>query len=203
MSDFVVAISVRYTGREFMATEIQRRLFTIDDCYKMVEAGILRSDERVELIRGEIIKMSPIGTRHAAVVDRVNRAFGRLAGDNAIVRVQSTTVLDEFCAPEPDVALLRPRDDFYVHKHPAGPDILLIVEVADSSLEYDTTVKVEIYAILGVREYWVADLQNSRLLVHSDLSGDSYGTIREFHRGDTLAPQLMPDCRLAVDALLP
>src|SRR5262245_15201178 len=183
-----MAVSVRYTGGEFMSAQIQRRLFTIDECYKMVEAGILRPDERVELIRGEIIRMSPIGTRHSAAVDRANRAFQRIAGDNAIVRVQSTTVLDPFCAPEPDVALLRPRDDFYVHKHPAGPDIFLVVDVADSSLEYDTTVKVEIYAILGVLEYWVADLRNNRLLVHSDPSGDAYTTIREFHRGDTIAP---------------
>jgi Uma2 family endonuclease len=186
-----------------MATQIQRRLFTIDDCYKMVEAGILRRDERVELIRGEIIKMSPIGTRHSAAVDRANRAFVQLTGDDAIVRVQSTTVLDPFCAPEPDLALLRPRDDFYAHKHPAGPDIFLIVEVADSSLEYDTTVKAEIYAILGVLEYWIADLRNDRLLVHTDPSGDAYRTIREFHRGDTIAPYLLPDCKISAAMLLP
>jgi len=147
--------------------------------------------------------MSPIGTRHAAAVDRANRSFVRLAGDNAIVRIQSTTVLDEFCAPEPDLALLRPRDDFYVDKHPACPDILLIVEVADASLEYDMTVKAEVYAILGVPEYWVADLQNNRLLAHSDALKDSYRTVREFHREDSLAPQLLTDCRLNVDVLLP
>jgi len=203
MRGFCAAACVRYTCREFMAAEIKRRLFTVDDCYKMVDAGILRHDERVELIRGEIVKMSPIGTLHAAAVDRANRAFARLAGDNAIIRVQSTTVLDEFCAPEPDIALLRPRDDFYVHEHPAGPDILLIVEVADSSLEYDTSVKVEIYAILGVLEYWVADLRNNRLLAYSDPAADSYRTIREFHLGDSLAPHLLPDCRLSVDVLLP
>lgn len=186
-----------------MAAEIQRRLFTINDCYKMVEVGILRPEERVELIHGEIVRMSPIGTRHSAVVDRANRAFVRLAGDNAIVRVQSTAVLDEFCAPEPDLALLRPRDDFYVHKHPAGPDILLIVEVADSSLEYDTSVKAEMYAILGVPEYWVVDLRNNRLLAYSDALKDCYRTVREFHRGETLAPQFLQDCRLAVDVLLP
>jgi Uma2 family endonuclease len=199
----LVAISLRYTGRELMAAKIQKRLFTVDDCYKMVEAGILRPDERIELIHGEIVKMSPIGTRHAAAVDRATRTFVRLAGDNAIVRIQSTTVLDEFCAPEPDVAILRPRDDFYVHKHPAGPDILLIIEVADSSLEYDTSAKAELYAILRVHEYWVADLQNDRLLAYSDAQQDSYCTTREFHRGDTLAPQLLPDCRMSVDVLLP
>jgi Uma2 family endonuclease len=186
-----------------MAAKIEKRLFTIDDCYKMVEAGILRPDERVELIHGEIVKMSPIGTRHAAAVDRANSAFVRLAGDSAIVRIQSTTVLDEFCAPEPDVAILRPRDDFYVHKHPAGPDILLIIEIADSSLEYETSVKLELYAILGVLEYWVADLRHDRVLAYSDPQQDSYRTTREFRRGDSLAPQLLPDCRVNVDVLLP
>jgi Uma2 family endonuclease len=111
--------------------------------------------------------------------------------------------LDEFCAPEPDIALLRPREDFYAHKHPAGADILLIVEIADSSLEYDTSVKVELYSILGVPEYWVADLRNNRLLAYSDPQKDSYLTMREFHRGDVLAPQLLPDCRVSTDILLP
>src|SRR5204863_8799094 len=95
-------------------------------------------------------------------------SLSELQADNAIVRVQSTIVLGPLCAPEPDLAMLRPRTDFYVHKHPAGPDIFLIIEVADSSLEYDMTVKADLYAILGVHQYWVADLQNDRLLSYSD-----------------------------------
>lgn len=188
-----------------MSSELTRRLFTVDECYRMVEAGILRPDERVELIRGEIIKMSPIGPRHGAAVDGANRAFIRLAGDDAIVRVQGTVVLDQLVAPEPDLVLLRPRDDFYVKKNPGGPDILLIVEVADSSLDYDTNVKSALYAILGVAEYWVADLQNDRVLCYSDPVKDTehYQTIREFHQGDILAPQLLPRCTMKADVLLP
>ena len=169
----------------------------------MADAGILRPDERVELIRGELIQMSPIGTRHGAVVDAANRMMVRLAGDNAIVRIQGTVELDELCAPQPDLAILRPREDFYVRKHPASPDIFLIIEVADSSLEYDTTVKKQLYAILGIREYWVADLQNNRLLVYLEPHEDSYKTTREFHRGDTIAPQLLPGCRISVDIFIP
>lgn len=171
----------------------------------MVEAGILRPDERVELIRGEIIKMSPIGPRHGAAVDGATRAFVRLAGDNAIVRVQGTVVLDQLVAPQPDLVLLKPREDFYVKKNPGGTDILLIVEVADSSLDYDTTVKPALYAILGVHEYWVADLQNDRVLCYSDpLKGtEHYQTVREFRQGDVLAPQLLPDCSLRANVLLP
>ena len=186
-----------------MAIEIQKRLFTFDDCLKMVEAGILRSNERVELIRGELVRLSPIGLRHIAAVDRANRLFVRLTGDNTIVRVQSTVVLDPFCAPEPDLAILRPRDDFYVHKHPDGSEIFLIIEVADSSLEYDMTVKADLYAILGVHEYWIVDVQNDRLLSHSDAAQGAYGAKREFRRGDTVTPLLLPDCTIAVNDLLP
>ena len=186
-----------------MSSEMQRKLFTANDCYRMAEAGILLPEDRVELIRGEILKMSPIGPRHGASVDGANRVLVRRAGNNAIVRVQGTVELDPFCAPEPDIVLLRPRADFYVGKNPAGADIILIVEVADSSLEYDTTVKVELYAILGVQEYWVADLRNDRLIAYSQPTEDRYQTIREFHCGDTVAPQLLPECRIKVAVLLP
>ena len=169
----------------------------------MAETGILLPDERVELIRGEILKMSPIGTRHGAAVDRVNRALGRLAGDNAIVRVQGCVVLDDLCAPQPDIVLLKPRDDFYVRANTCSADIILLIEVADSSLEYDTTVKKDLYAILGVHEYWVADLVNHRLLVFHDPHNDSYTAAREFHAGDRIAPQLLQDCQIDVNVLLP
>ena len=188
-----------------MSSNLIRRLFTVEECLRMVDAGILRSDERVELIRGEIIKMSPIGPRHGAAVDGATRAFVRLAGDSAIVRVQGTVVLDQLVAPQPDLVLLRPRDDFYVHKNPGGSDILLAIEIADSSLDYDTTVKVGLYAILGIREYWVADLQNDRVICYSEPveAGDHYKTVRECHKGDVLTPQGLPDCHLPLGVLLP
>ena len=186
-----------------MSDKIQRKLFTADDCYRMSDAGILLPEDRVELIWGEILKMSPIGSRHGASVDGATRVMVRLAGDHAIVRIQGTVELDRFCAPQPDVVLLRSRDDFYVGKNPGGSDILLVIEVADSSLEYDTSVKVELYAILGVQEYWVADLRNNRLIAYSQPVEDGYQTIREFNRGDTVAPQLLPDCEIAGAVLLP
>lgn len=186
-----------------MSSESQRKLFTVNDCYRMSEAGILLPDDRVELIRGEILKMSPIGPRHGASVDGTNRVLVQGAGNKAIVRIQGTVELDQFSAPQPDIVLLRPRDDFYVRKNPGGADIILIIEVADSSLEYDMTVKVELYAILGVQEYWIADLRNNRLMAYSQPTKDRYQTIREFHQGDTIAPQLLPDCPIEVAVLLP
>ena len=186
-----------------MSAPITRKLFTVDDCLRMEKAGILSANDRAELIRGEILLMSPIGPRHGAAVDGANRAMGRLAGDAAIVRVQGAVELDRFAAPQPDIVLLRPKEDLYVGKNPGSPDIFLIVEVADSSLEYDTTVKLELYAILGIPEYWVADLQHNRLLVYCQPAGESYQTVTELHRGDTVAPQLLPVCRIPVDVLLP
>ena len=188
-----------------MSAEFSKKLFTVDDCYRMVEAGILCEDERIELIRGELIQMSPIGTRHMGIVDRLNKALSRLAGDDAIVRIQGTVVLNKFTAPQPDLALLRPREDFYIHKHPDASDIFLIIEVADSSRQYDTKVKSGLYATYGVHELWIADLQNEKVTCYTApvRKRDSYRSVREFHRGDTIAPQLLPDCRLKVDLLLP
>jgi Uma2 family endonuclease len=186
-----------------MASQITRKLFTVDDCYKMSEVGILSPTERVELIGGEIILVSPPGPRHGAAVDRASRAFIKLVRDKAIVRTQGGVVLDRFAAPLPDLALLRPKADEYVAKNPGASDILLLVEVADSSLEFDTTVKLSMYAILGIREYWVADLAEDRLLVYSKPAGDSYQIEKELHRGNTIAPRALPHCRIAVDVFLP
>jgi Uma2 family endonuclease len=181
-----------------MGAKIEKRLFSVDDFYRMADAGIIRPEERLELIHGELITMSPIGLRHSAAVDRLNHAFVRLAGAKAIVRVQGTAALDKWCAPQPDLVLLRPRKDFYEARHPTAAETLLIVEVADSSLEYDTTVKKELYAILNVREYWVVDLRANQLIVHRDPEGDSYNAITTYHAGDAIAPRALRSSRIRV-----
>lgn len=191
-----------YSGREHMS-KIVKRLFSVEDFYRMGEAGIFQPGERVELIRGEIVVMSPIGPRHQAAVDRGNQAWVRLLSGRAIVRPQGPAILDRFAAPQPDFALLRPRADFYSRKHPGSSDIFLIIEVSDSSLEYDSTVKLALYAILQIQEYWIVDLQHDRLLVHLDPQGDGYRTARELHRGESIAPSLLPDCSIEVDTFLP
>jgi Uma2 family endonuclease len=130
----------------------------------------------------------------------LTEAFVRLSQRKAVVRVQGVVVLHKFAAPMPDIVLLRPRGEAYLEKNPDASDIFLI---ADASLELDTTVKLQLYAIMSVPEYWIADLQNNRLLVYSEPVGDSYRNIRELQRGDTLAPSLLPDCEIPVDLLLP
>jgi Uma2 family endonuclease len=194
---------LRYPAGAFMAIEITKRLFTIDECLRMVEAGILSESDRIELIDGELVAMTPIGAPHNAAVDRANRAMVNATGDRAIVRTQGSVGLDEYNAPQPDVVLLRPQEDFYYYQLPGPSDILLIVEVADSSLQYDRKIKGRLYARLGVPEYWIADLQNACLFAYSEPSGESYGVVREFHRGDSIAPLLLPECRFQVDVLLP
>jgi Uma2 family endonuclease len=185
-----------------MPAEISRKLFTIDDCYRMADFGILPPQEPVELIRGEIVKMTPIGPRHGAVVDRTAQTITRLIGDAVIVRAQGTVELDRFSAPQPDIAVLRKRDDFYAGQNPGPADILLIVEVAESSLEYDRTVKAALYAIAGIREYWVADLQNARVLCYTAPEQEAYRVVRELRSGDPIAPQLLPELVLPVEVLL-
>jgi Uma2 family endonuclease len=186
-----------------MSANITRKRFNSDAYLLMAETGILSPTDRVELIDGEILVMSPIGTRHGAAVNAANRTIVKTVGEKALLWVQTTVVLDAFAVPEPDLALLRPRDDFYATKHPGVKDILLIVEVADSSLEYDTTVKLGLYAILGIPEYWIADLRNNRLLVHSQPEGDTYRAVRELHRGQGIAPLALPECELPVAVFLP
>jgi Uma2 family endonuclease len=169
----------------------------------MEETGVLSPAEHVELINGDLILMSPPGPRHGAAVDRTANIMRELSGKDAIVRTQGAVVLDKYAAPLPDIALLKPRDDYYASKNPGPEDILLIVEVSSSSRDYDSSVKLQLYAITGIPEYWIADLENNRLLIHSNPVGDTYQSVVELRRGDTAAPSLVPDCRISVDLLLP
>jgi Uma2 family endonuclease len=186
-----------------MSSNISKRLFNFNECLRMAESGILAPSERVELIGGEILVMSPVGPRHNAAVSATTEAIVERSARRVNVWPQNSVLLHEFAAPLPDIALLRRREDFYAGQLPAPTDILLIIEVADSSLEFDTTVKLALYAIIGIVEYWVADLQNNRLLVYSKPESDTYSALRELHRGDSIAPLLLPDCDIPVDLLLP
>ena len=185
-----------------MPAEITRRLFDVDDYHRMAEAGILSEDDRVELIDGEIVAMTPIGPRHNASVDRATRALVRAVGDRAIVRVQGSVRLDRFREPQPDFVLLRPRDDYYASQLPGAPDILLIIEVAESSLAYDRDVKARIYADSGVPEYWLADLDGRTVWRYSDPREGAYRTRTQAGRGQSITPDLLPDCPIPVDVLV-
>src|SRR5207247_6882193 len=134
-----------------------KRLFTVHDYHRMVDAGILREGDRVELIRGEVIRMSPINPPHNGTIHRANQALGRIVGDRAIVGVQGSIRLDEYDEPQPDLYLLRPKDDFYASGHAGPADILLVIEGADSSLEHYQGIKIHLYAEPGVPEYCLSE----------------------------------------------
>jgi Uma2 family endonuclease len=152
----------------------RRHRITVDEYHRMGEIGVFAPDARVELIEGEIIDMPPIGSKHGSVVDRLTYLLGRAVADHAIVRVQGAVRLSQITEPQPDVILLNPRTDFYWHEQPTGHDTLLVIEVSDSTLRYDSTIKVPLYARLGVPEVWIVDLQNDRLLIFESPSDGRY-----------------------------
>ena len=166
-----------------MSAEIARYSFTAEEFQRMGKAGIFRQGARLELIEGEIIEMSPIGSPHAACVNFLSRLLNRLFGDDHIVATQNPIRLSDFSEPQPDVALLRWRDDFYRGAHPTPEDVLLIVEVADTTLIADRTVKIPLYARAGVAEAWVVNIPEERVEIYSDPSGGAYQRAEVFGRG--------------------
>lgn len=182
--------------------QTQRRRFDVAEYRRMAEAGILREDDRVELIEGEILEMVPMGSRHAACIDRLNRHLNKLAGNHALVRVQSPIRLDDDSEPEPDVALLKPREDFYSSEHPGPADVLLVVEVSDTSAEYDAGVKLPLYARAGIPETWLVDLSADTVEVHSLPAPDGYRKTLRVRRGETLQSESVASLELAAGDVL-
>ncbi len=186
-----------------MAVELKTRRFTIDEYYRMAEAGILSEDDRVELIQGEIVEMPPIGSHHAGTVRRHNSLFSSRLGSRVIVSVQNPlrlrSVESEF---QPDIVLLRPRPDFYSRSHPEVQDVYLVIEVADTSLEKDRHVKLPLYARAGVPEVWIVDLNTNRVEVYRRPTPDGYREARVLSLGESLTIEAFPDLSLTVDDLL-
>lgn len=189
---------VRYYGHPDMVIRPQPRLFTVDEYDRMADAGILGENDRVELINGKIVRMTAVGSRHAACVDRLTALLSRLLADRAIVRVQSPVRVSELSEPEPDLALLAPRDDWYAGGHPGPADALLIIEVADSSLDFDRSVKASLYAAAGVTELWIVDQTLGALETFRQPGPDGYASVRRVAPGDYLAPAAFPDVAVAV-----
>ena len=174
----------------------------VSQYHQMSEAGILSENDKVELINGEIIEMSPIGRRHAACVDRINRLFSNILGIKVIVRVQNPIILNNLSEPEPDIALLKPRADFYESGHPQPQDIFLLIEVADSSLEYDRDVKIPLYATSGISEVWLVDIYEQVIIVYRYPSENGYSDIQTLSRGEKLSIQTFPELNLVVNDIL-
>lgn len=168
-----------------MPVAIDRHIFTVDKYHRMAEMGILTEDDRVELINGEIITMSPINSPHASVVDRVSNFLKGEIGKSVIVRVQSPLLLSDLSEPEPDITLLVPRDDFYASAHPQPEDVYLLIEVADSTVQIDRQVKLPLYASAGVLEVWIVNLPDQQVEVYRGLMNNRYQA-REVAKGDQI-----------------
>ena len=185
-----------------MAVELNRYRFTRADYHRMAQTGILAPDARVELIDGEIIKTSPIGNRHKAAVNRLNHLFLPLSLGAAIVQIQSSIALGGNGEPEPDVALLRYRDDFYSTAPATEEAVLLLVEVAESSEEYDRRTKAPLYARYGIPELWIVNLNRDQLVVHRDPTPNGYATVQVLRRGESISPLAFPDLAIEVNSIL-
>ncbi|HTQ37266.1 MAG TPA: Uma2 family endonuclease [Steroidobacteraceae bacterium] len=152
----------------------RRHRITVDEYYRMAEVGLLAPDARVELIDGEIIDMAPIGVDHSSVVGHLEDLFHEAVGRHGLVRAQSVVRLDRRSEPQPDIAVLVRRADYYRRAHPTPADVLLLIEVSDSTLRYDRDVKVPLYARHGIPEVWIVDLRNGQLHLHRSAEGGQY-----------------------------
>jgi Uma2 family endonuclease len=185
-----------------MHTPLLEGPFTVADYHRLAEVGILGEDDRVELLDGQVVVMSPIGPRHAGCVDRLNRLLSRLVGDLAIVRVQNPIVLSPRTEPEPDLSLLSPPIERYSAAHPRPTDVMLVIEVAESSLAYDRDVKLPRYAAAGIPEVWLVNLEAERVEVHRQPSPSGYQETFHAVRGDTLTVDNLMRAEIPISPIL-
>ena len=193
-----MAVEAAGTTEEATAVQVRPRPFTTNEYERLVGAGILSDGERVELIEGQIVEMNPIGPEHVWSVNDLNDVFRRV--DDVVVSVQNPIRLREYVEPQPDVVVLRtrgPRD-----RVPLAEHALLIIEVADTSLDYDRYTKAPLYARAGMTEYWIVDLNGERIEVYREPSPAGYRTVRYVLRGESLSPAFAPDMVIQVDAIL-
>ena len=180
----------------------QQRRFAVDEYYAMANTGILGADERVELLEGVIVPMSPIGARHAACVMQLSQLLYEGARRRANVSVQGPLRIDERTELQPDLMLLAWRGDFYASRHPGPEDVLLLIEVSDTTLSFDRTEKCPVYARSGIAEVWLVNLPEQRVEVYSDPHGPRYRTVHVARSGMDMAPAALADLSLPVSQVL-
>ena len=184
------------------STEPRRYKFSLDEAYVIGETGIFRG-KRVELIGGQFLVKEPPSSFHAGMVNRLLNRLTEMAGSRTIVSAQNPVVLSQFDVPEPDIAILKPRDDFYTSQHPEPEDVYLVVEVSNTSLRYDQSTKGSLYAAAGIGSYWIVDMNAEIVLVHEDPTPDGYDTVRTVERGATLTVPGPVNAAISVGDLFP
>ena len=184
-----------------MTVQILRKKFTVGQYHQMIESGILTDRDHVELIQGEIIEMSPVGRRHAACVDRLNELFVLKFFQKALIRVQSPILLSDNSEPQPDVSILQRREDFYSAGHPTPADIFALVEVSDSTIEFDRDVKVPMYAQEHIPEVWLVNLNDALVERYRQPTDNIYQQLQIFNLGEALSFQAFPDISIPVNQI--
>jgi Uma2 family endonuclease len=185
-----------------MSDWMSRHRFTVDEYYRMAEAGLLAPDSRVELIEGEIIDMAPIGSLHGGTVMQLSQLMVRAVGDRAIVSTQLPVRLGRFSEPEPDLALLKWRADFYKSRHPDPADVMLVIEASESSVRYDRQIKIPLYARHGIPEVWIVDLKGKQVHFYRSPREQSYLEISSTDRPGVVAPVALPEVAIDLSGVL-
>jgi len=179
-----------------------RTRITTNRYQMMVETGVLTKYDRVELIEGDMLDMAPIGTKHSAITSRLHELFVLAVSRSATVVSGGPVNLGEFSQPQPDLMLLTRRGDFYSGKTPESADVLLLIEVSDSSLSFDQGAKQNLYARYGVSEYWVVDVEGRRVVTHREPRANGYVRTLEFAGSETVAPAAFPDLKIVVGEIV-
>jgi Uma2 family endonuclease len=185
-----------------MSVNLANHLFTVSEYERMAETGILTPDARVELIDGQVIEMSPIGSPHAACVDLISAIFHQQLRGKAIVRTQSPIVLDDFSEPEPDVSVLKFREDYYRGAHPRPNDVLFVIEVSETTVQFDRQVKTPLYARAGIREFLLISLPDEHAEYYSRPERASCQDTKILRRGDRFESAIAPGLTLDVGKIL-
>lgn len=177
-------------------------LFSVDDYHQLLKAGILEPTDRIELIHGELTMMPPIGPEHSANTSNLVYCIAKRLSDKVRLRVSEPISIREHSEPQPDLAVVKAKADHYKSAHPAPKDVLLVIEVADSSADFDNTVKAKLYGKAGIPEYWIVETAEACVRVFTEPSKQGYRTIKEYHRGDKVKCGTVPELHLAVTELL-
>ncbi len=190
------------TEGEQAAVLAGKRRFTVDECLAMLEAGVLHEDDRIELIDGELLIMAPIGEYHVGGNIWLTQLLVPALAGRALVQSQCPVYLNDRSAPEPDIAVVRWRP-ITESSLSYPPDVYLVIEIADSSLRYDSGPKLARYAAAGIPEVWIANLRAREVTAHANPAGSEYTSVRVYRSGESIAPQAFQDIVLAIDEFMP
>ncbi len=185
-----------------MSRQLAKHWITADEFEQMGRAGIFSPDARLELLEGVIYRTSSIGSPHAAWVKYLNALFNRLFNGKMLVGVQDPIRLDDFSEPEPDITLLRWRDDYYKTSHPTPADVLLLIEMADSTVESDRSYKMPLYAKAGIPEAWLVNLIEETIELYAEPADGAYQFSKSFKRGEEIQSHSVADLRISVTDVL-